>query len=169
MEPLIRKILVPTDFSESAARGVTYGAALARRLGASLHLVHVIEAEALAHGAFEADAGESRAPGTRLYQEARRTLAAEADRLNGARGRPLSISTEVRGGVPAKAISDAIIDFGADIVVMATHGRTGLSHLLMGSVAEQVIRLSRSPVLIVRECGQAHVHRPRQVETAQLA
>lgn len=168
MEPLIRKILVPTDFSDSAARGVTYAAALARRLGASLHLVHVIEAQALAHGPFDSHASESQSPGTRLYQEARRSLAAEADRL-GAKGSPLSISTEVRGGVPAKAITDAIIDYGADIVVMATHGRTGLSHLPMGSVAEQVIGLSRAPVLVVRECGQAHVHRPRHAETVQVA
>jgi universal stress protein A len=169
MDPLIRKILVPTDFSESAGRGATYAAALARRLGASLHLVHVIEADALAHRPFDSYAKESNTPDTGLYQHARRQLAVEADRLNAAQGRSLSISTEVRGGLPAKAISGAIIDYGADIVVMATHGRTGLSHLLMGSVAEDVIRLSRSPVLVVRDCGQAHVHRPGHVVAEQVA
>ena len=169
MEPVIRKILVPTDFSESAARGVTYAAALARRLGASLHLVHVIEAEALAHGPSDSYADDAKAPETRVYQDARRRLGEEADRLHTASATPLSISTEVRDGLPAKAIGNAIIDYGADIVVMATHGRTGLSHLLMGSVAEQVIRQSPAPVLVVRECGQAHVHRPRQVAAAQVA
>ena len=64
---------MPTDFSESAARGVTYAAALARRLGASLHLVHVIEAEALAHGAFASGTSESTAPGAQLDREARRS------------------------------------------------------------------------------------------------
>ena len=169
MEPLIRKILVPTDFSESAARAVTYAAALARRLGASLHLVHVFEAEAIAPGRLDSDASEAQTPGARPYQEARHGLAAEADRLRAASAVPLSISTEIRGGSPAKAISDAIVDYGADIVVMATHGRTGVSHLLMGSVAEQVIRVSRVPVLVIRECGQAHVHRPAPAETAEMA
>ena len=163
MDPLIRKILVPTDFSEFAERGTTYAAALARRLGASLHFVHVIEADALAHGPIDTHADEANTPGARLYAEVRAQLLAEVDRLNGTR-RPLSISTKVRGGAPAKAITDAAVDYGAAVVVMATHGRTGASHLLMGSVAEQVIRTSRCPVLVVHECGQAHVHRPGPTE-----
>ena len=52
---------------------------------------------------------------------------------------------------------------------MATQGRTGLSHLLMGSVAERVIRTARCPVLVMRACGQVHVHQPGFGESTQVA
>jgi nucleotide-binding universal stress UspA family protein len=77
------------------------------------------------------------------------------------------VTTEVRSGAIAESIGKAVLDYGADLVVMSTHGRTGLSHLLMGSVAEKVIKTARCPVLAIRDCGQVHTHFP-QVESSRF-
>jgi nucleotide-binding universal stress UspA family protein len=82
---------------------------------------------------------------------------------------PARISTEVRQGTAAESVTNAEAEYGADLVIMSTHGRTGLSHLLLGSVAEQVIRTARCPVLVIRDCGQVHVHRPHPAAVLQEA
>jgi nucleotide-binding universal stress UspA family protein len=74
------------------------------------------------------------------------------------------ISQEVRPGFPSEVITAAATDLGADLVVMSTHGRTGLSHLLLGSVAERVIRSTVCPVLVVRDRGEVAVERQPSVE-----
>ena len=167
MNPVIQRIVVPIDFSEPSIRAAQYAAALARRLDASLHLVHVFEPSDLASGPFEFYGKPPATMLDQMYWEKRRQLVAIGSSLEGA----TNITSEVRHGTPADSISQAAIDYGADLVIMATHGRTGLSHLLMGSVAEQVIRTARCPVLVVRACGQVHVHRPGMAptETATVA
>ena len=162
MDALIAKVLVPVDFSEGSERAAHYAAALARRLGASVHLVHVLEPAAIFTGPFEFYEPPSRELLDRLYWDTRSRLIALGSTLEVGF---VHVSSEVRHGTPAECISAAIVDYGADLVVMSTHGRTGLSHLLMGSVAEQVIRTARCPVLVLRECGQVHVHRPGPEET----
>jgi nucleotide-binding universal stress UspA family protein len=74
-------------------------------------------------------------------------------------------SSEIRQGDPTDAIIAAVVDYGADLVVMSTHGRSGLSHLLMGSIAEHVIRSVHCPVLVVRDCGRVHVYKPSRFES----
>ena len=165
MDALITKIVVPIDFSPSSERAANYAAALARRVGASLHLIHALEPPALTRGpsgAYEIQSGEHLDD---LYWAARTRLSALGEKL----GLERRISKEVRPGLAFKVITAAVIDLGADLVVMSTHGRSGVSHLLMGSVAERVIRSSACPVLIVRESGQAHVHRPAATEAATAA
>jgi len=139
MTPTINKILLPIDFSVPAERAAGYAATLARSLGASIHLVHVLE-----------DVTQP----TR-YEDSRSKLLALAASLAPAAART---SVEVRSGRPATAIIDAAIDYGCDLIVMATHGRSGVSHLVLGSVAEEVIRHARCPVLAVRQSGAAAVH-----------
>ena len=73
-----------------------------------------------------------------------------------ARGR--SLTTEIRTGRIAEEIANAAVAYGADLVVMSTHGRTGLPHLLMGSVAEEVIRIAPCPVLVMKDSGKVRVH-----------
>lgn len=137
MPSAIRKICVPTDFSDASDRAVTYAAALARGFGASLYLIHVLK-----------DHTE--------YHAARTSLA----RVAATRGNNVgSIATEVRMGDPADGIRDAARHCGADLIVMATHGRTGLSHAISGSVTEDVIRTACCPVLVLRESGTVRVHR----------
>ena len=96
----------------------------------------------------------------RRYQAGRATLGAVASTLH----RPADmVSIEVRSGTAADEIVDAAIDYGCDLIIMATHGRSGLSHLLLGSVTEAVIRRAPCPVLAVRESGAARVQTPARV------
>ena len=80
--------------------------------------------------------------------------------------RPRSCPTEVRTGSIDEAITSAVTAYGVDLIVMATHGRSGVPHLLFGSVAEQVIRTASCPVLVMRDSGKVRVHTPvrRDVE-----
>lgn len=157
MTPTIRKILLPTDFSESSERAVEYAAMLAKSLGASVHLIHVLEDPLMVGTAWHA--ADVTAVRERRYQEGRAALAALASTLH----RPADmVSIEVRTGTAADEIADAAIDYGCDVIIMATHGRSGFSHLVLGSVTEAVIRRAHCPVLAVRQSGAARVHsRPR--------
>ena len=161
MERMISTIVAPVDFSESSSRTARYAVALAQRLGATLHLVHVVDAPAFASPPRRDGLG-ALSVGERQYQDARARMSALAATLN----MPEGMSTDVRMGPVAESIAQAVVDYGADLVIMATHGRTGLSHLMMGSVAERVIRIARCPVLVVRSCGQIHVHIPEAAELA---
>jgi nucleotide-binding universal stress UspA family protein len=153
MIPTIRKTLVSTDFSESSQRAFGYAAALAKSFDASLHLVHVLEESFSPRRGRQVYGANGRYD--RAYDACRALLGAAAQSLAHASER---ISTEVREGTPAEEIISAAIDYGADVIVMATHGRTGLSHLVLGSVAEEVIHRARCPVLAVRHSGAAGVH-----------
>jgi universal stress protein A len=146
MTPSISSIVVPTDFSPVAQRAIDYAATLARPLDASLHLLHVVE-EPFA-GGWEWYMPDAPALLERLKADSRTRLAEIAD---GLKKEGLAVTTEVRCAVPANGIVGAAADVGADLIVMSTHGRTGLPHLLLGSVAERVIRTAPCPVLAVRE------------------
>ena len=165
MDALIRKIVVPIDFSPSSEGAATYAAAFARRVGASLHLIHALEPSMLTRGALGSSEILSGEHIDDLYWAARTRLSALGETLS-LEGR---ISKEVRPGLPSNVITSAVIDLGADLVIMSTHGRSGVSHLLMGSVAERVIRSSACPVLVVREHGQPHVHQCWSPEMTTLA
>jgi universal stress protein A len=155
MIPTIQKILVPTDFSEASERAFGYAAALAKSFGASLHLVHVLEESYGPGHARHLQTYGAKGRYDRAYTACRTTLLGAARSLEQAAPR---VTVEVRDGIPAEAIVAAAVDYGADVIVMATHGRSGLSHLVLGSVAEQVIRHGRCPVLAVRQSGAARVH-----------
>jgi nucleotide-binding universal stress UspA family protein len=148
METLINRVVVPIDFSDASERAGMYAAVLARQLGASVHFVHAMEPE-------EGPRSE------RAYWALRHRLVALSDRIAAGVER----SSEVRQGDPTDAIIAAVVDYGADLVVMSTHGRSGLSHLLMGSIAEHVIRSVHCPVLVVRDCGQVHVYKSHGPES----
>jgi nucleotide-binding universal stress UspA family protein len=146
---MFSRILVPTDFSPASDAAVHYARALAETFGATLHLLHVLEDPA-ASTAFVADGYAVDTPDIR---EALRTQARE--RL--ARALPLTdrsrfhVTSEVLVGMPAPTIVDYAAATGTSLIVMGTHGRTGLAHLLMGSVAEHVVRTAFCPVLTVRQ------------------
>lgn len=135
---VIKQILVPIDFSKDAMAALAYARGLARPLGAELLLLHVVEP---IHFITVAD----------VYDEQRRTTDAHLSRIgadlhkHGQRYRIL-----VKGGVPSQVIAECAKIDGADLIVMGTHGRTGLAHMLIGSVAEKVVRLATCPVLTVR-------------------
>lgn len=136
--PIIKRIVVPTDFSEASDRAVEYAAALGRRVGASVYLMHVLKNQG-------------------HYHVARARLGALADRLT--KGVP-HVALEVRDGDPAVSVAQAALHYGADLVVMATHARTGLAHLLSGSVAERLIRIACCPVLVLRDTEVVRIDQP---------
>ena len=144
----ITKILVPVDFSPHAERAFGYATALARRLGAELTLVHVVE-DPFATGAWGAEAYVPNVD--ELLQEliagAERQLAPWKERP-AAQG--LAVKATVITGRPAQSIIEHAASEGCDLIVMGTHGRAGLSHAVMGSVAERVLRKAPCPVLTVR-------------------
>jgi universal stress protein A len=147
---LPKKILVPLDFSPTSLAAVETALELAARFDASLELVHVWEPPPI-YGPDALVAG-----GMSLYMELeehrRRAAKKEMENLvarleqRGLRG----IRTHVERGPPAPVILDVATKGGFDLVVMGTHGRTGVSRFFMGSVAEKVVRLSPIPVLTVR-------------------
>jgi nucleotide-binding universal stress UspA family protein len=154
MTATIRNILFPTDFGPCSKRAADYAAGLARALGASVHLLHVIEAPPIKprswHQRHSAEAVERRYHDdrARLSALAAACLRPETDR----------ITLEVRTGTPAEAIVDAAIDYGADLIVMSAPARDGRANLRMRSVAERVLETAPCPVLQVRPSGAAQVH-----------
>jgi nucleotide-binding universal stress UspA family protein len=149
----ITRILVPTDFSETSDAALTYARQLADALGASLHLVHVFDdpyGDALVAEVSASVYESMRASAiTAARRELMRRLPAEdRQRFRG--------SSAMITGVAANAIVQYAADHSMDLIVMGTHGRTGFAHLLIGSVAEQVVRTAHSPVLTVRTEAVEH-------------
>ena len=145
MKP-ITHILVPTDFSENADQALAYAVSLAGQVGATVHLIHVFDDPdrvALYSDAYVPVPPEMRAA---LLTDIRRQLATRTT----AAGHE-HVTTEVLSGAPpAQAIVEAAKRNRCDLVVMGTHGRHGMAHLLLGSVAERVVRTAECPVLVVR-------------------
>src|SRR6188508_1318447 len=145
MTPDIKRILVPTDFSSSSRRALDYAAGVARKFDASLHLVHVCEVPSMITASMDAYAIAYTDWNQRLGEEAERELAKIAVRHG------FRVTTEVLFGSPASSIVEAADTNNADLIVMGTHGHGAVMHLMMGNVAERVVRTAPCPVLTVRE------------------
>jgi nucleotide-binding universal stress UspA family protein len=142
----MRHILAPTDFSEGSIRALEYALGLAQTYGAKLTLLHVVELPSyLVDG--HAPAHMSTALHDEMQRQAQREL---AHLLPETRDAQVAIARQVVMGVPYQKILETAAAEKIDCIVMATHGRTGLSHMLMGSVAERVLRLAPCPVLTLR-------------------
>jgi len=160
----INNILVATDFSECSESALTYGRALAHRFSARLHVLHTVEImppDLVGIGGFVSAVPQLQADlekGAReqleraLTDEDRRTLAA--------------VTVLTTGDTPAQAIEDYASKSEIDLIVIGTHGRRGLSHIVMGSVAEKVVRTSPCPVLTVRHPQREFVTSGRKTGVA---
>ena len=137
-----RRILVPTDFSSPSDAALDCARGIAARLGGSIHLLHVLE-EQPAEVPFGSEMFVSELPDARL-QEARDRL---SHRTSSRDREAKRVTTEVIFGTTARTIVDYAADNLFDLIVMGTHGRTGIAHLLMGSVAERVVRTATCPVV----------------------
>jgi nucleotide-binding universal stress UspA family protein len=141
----IHHILVPIDFSAYADQALAYAMALAQALQARLTLLHVIHLTPWTMGDMV-----TTFPGIFLEDvetEAQQLLQASLGRLRDA---GLQGETVIVHGVPLQTIIDTATEKDVDLIIMGTHGRTGLTHVLMGSVAENVVRLAPCPVLVTR-------------------
>lgn len=151
----LNKVLVPTDFSDFSKPAITYGCAIAEKFGAELHLLNVVPDQAMLVPEVAAFSPESMmAQSESLVREARRQLA-ELPASGWQTGKP--VIREVRTGPAAMEIIDYATKENIDMVVIGTHGRSGLMHILMGSIAERVVRLSPCPVLTVKPQGHQFV------------
>lgn len=147
MDVTIKRILVPTDFSDFSKAALAYSEALARSLKAEVVLVHVLERPQdvpwwLAEQEYHARRGA-------LEDEARKRL----EELDKTHFPSAEVRRLVRAGSPADEIVEAASEEDADLIVIGTHGRGGLSRVLFGSVAENVMRHADCPVLTVRPEG----------------
>ena len=143
------RILVPTDFSSAADRALEHARSLAEAFGASIHLLHVFD-DPFTAAAYAPEVFASIPPDYReaALAEAGRQLDA---RLGGQERREFGGTSELVIGSPAREIVRYAAMHGIDLIVMGTHGRSGLAHLLLGSVAERVVRTAPCAVLTIRE------------------
>ena len=154
---LFRKILVPHDFSNHATRALKVAAALARKHRGRLLVLHAITPFTPVT-AFPAIEETAWIPPPDMVAHERRRLEALVARTVRGRGAPRA-AVQVIIGDPSQRILAAAR--GMDLIVMATAGRTGLAHLLIGSVAEKTVRHSPIPVLTLCPRASAAAKRPR--------
>lgn len=144
----IKKILFPTDFSELAEKAFEYAVFMATSHNAELALLHVVDQ---LHGEtyYEILALTPMEIAEKLAKRAHEDLQTLIDRIKGS----VTATEAVREGKAWVQICEAAKEEKADIIVIGSHGRTGLSHAFIGSVAETVVRHSSCPVLVIRDPG----------------
>lgn len=148
---VLTNILAAVDFDETSDAALSYARSLAGRFGARLHLLHVMEnpfLRPMANDPRDVEAGIRQHLADRLTDEERRTLRV--------------VQVLRQSDAPAEEIVKYAADEAIDLIVIGTHGRSGVAHLLMGSVAEKVVRTASCPVLSVR-------HREREVVMQEQA
>jgi nucleotide-binding universal stress UspA family protein len=151
----IATILVPTDFSAESLMALDYAAALVKKSGGNLHVVHVSEVDFAAPG--------PALPG----RTAQLSDAQVKEQLEAITGGPIAAAVHGRTGRAFDQICRFARELEADLIVMSTHGRTGLKRLILGSNAERVVQHSGSPVLVVRPSKREFVvvGEPLQIQT----
>jgi len=147
MSQMINKILVPIDFSDYSKNALKYAAQFAKQFNAKIYLVYVVEPMI-----YPADfsMGQVAIPSTDIDLQKR-----GEDELNLLAKNfidpSIIVETVIRTGKPFVEINDTATEKDVDIIIMATHGHTGVEHLLFGSTAEKVVRKAPCPVLTLRE------------------
>jgi universal stress protein A len=145
------RILVPVDFSPTARRALVAAGELAKAAGGKLYVLHVIDTRGLEVAASE---------GFFEYVNVVSAMRSGAEQELGGLVREAGVGEHVAEqlvveGAPTRAIQSAIEEHSASLVVMGTHGRTGVSRLLLGSVAEKVVRTASCAVLVVKPAPDA--------------
>jgi nucleotide-binding universal stress UspA family protein len=165
MAEQITHILVPVDFSVHAEKAVNYAITLVQRFGGTAELLHVVE-DPFVSGAWSADAFTPDIP--ELMNDLIADARVRLDTLKTAAAKVgVTCTTRVVTGKPSRVITDHAKTGAFDLIVMGTHGHSGLSHLFLGSVAERVVRTAPCPVLTMRD-NAPHTDESR-VEAAATA
>jgi nucleotide-binding universal stress UspA family protein len=156
----LNKILVPTDFTESSAAALKHGCELAAALHAELCVLHAVD-DPYPLGAYT----EFYSPPEAFFERRDRHAREQLDALlTPAEKERCHATLVLRHGDPARAILQYLYEHAAvRLVVMATHGRGGVARLMMGSVADKIVRLAPCPVLTIRP---ADVHEPGSTRAA---
>jgi nucleotide-binding universal stress UspA family protein len=140
-----QRILCPTDFSPVATTAMQHATMLARTFGAELVLVHVVQS--FAYPVF--DLGLVGVM-PQLQEDQLQRAKERLEQTKAGLGAGLVVRTDLRTGDAREQVLAAARDAKADLIVMGTHGHTGLAHVLLGSTTERVVRLAECPVLTVR-------------------
>jgi len=139
---LIKKVLVLTDGSQNSRSALRYAVEICRNFEASLHLLSVIE-DMPSYVTLEV--------GSEFISKVQETIKSEVVSCAGyCETSGIACDGEIRHGVPYEEIINYAKEIDIDLIVMATHGHTGLSHILLGSVAEKVMRHAPCPVMVTR-------------------
>ena len=151
MKPLITRVLLATDFSHCAAQALSHAIAMASSWKAELRILHVLEFMPGMNPEY---------PVNHMYLEQLRKEAVRhmTEMENDATQAGLVIRTSIDIGIPSQRIHAVAAESGASVIVMGTHGRSGLEHILVGSTAERVVSTAPCPVLTVK----ANRHAPSQ-------
>ncbi|QDU39996.1 hypothetical protein Mal4_43500 [Maioricimonas rarisocia] len=150
----LKKILVPSDFSDFSKHALRYGCELSNRFNSELHLLHVLQDIV----ALVPEPGMAfPAPGDYMDEMKQSASRALDDLPDEEWIRDVPVVREVRVGTPFLEIVRYARDLDIDLIVVGTHGRSGLAHVLLGSTAEKVVRKSGCPVLTVRPEGHDFV------------
>ncbi|MBI3862441.1 MAG: universal stress protein [Planctomycetia bacterium] len=148
----VKNLLLPVDFSEPCLKATEYAVSLAHRFQAALHLLHVIEDPVVYLPMFESYPLPTREQ-FETYAQVRLDNWIPAQDSEG-----LRLETHFRHGAPHIEVIDYAEDSQVDLIIMGTHGRGIAAHLLLGSVAEKVVRRAPCPVLTVHPTGRQFVH-----------
>jgi nucleotide-binding universal stress UspA family protein len=158
--PTINKILAATDFSDDSQNAIAYAEEVARKFSAEIVVLHVDQP--LAPVMVSPDLGPAAldmGAMSRIAEEQRLLAQRELDKLvNRLREAGFKARSLLRVGAPFLEIIHAAQSENADLIVLGTHGRTGLAHVLLGSVAERVVQKSPCPVLTVRHPDRKFKH-----------
>ena len=161
----LKNILVATDFGEAADVALRYGQTLAKHFGANLHVLHV--AQNAYFNAVGSDAYVAMTPGLQEEVEAAAKKQLAELLLDNDRSGPSTTAVVETSSSPVFAILDYAKRNRIDLLVMGTHGRGPMAHLLMGSVAERVVRLAPCPVMTIRHPEHEFVLPDALVATAR--
>jgi universal stress protein A len=142
----LKKILVATDLSDYSLAAVEYAASLGLLYSSKIYFLHVIDAPAYVFSVHGVDVAARMKP----QHSVEEALGELESFVTGKINPDIRLTPVVRSGNPAEEIKRFAEEAAIDLVVIATHGRTGLKHMVMGSVAEKVVRISNVPVLTVK-------------------
>ena len=157
--PTFNKIIAATDFSEDSERALQYAEEVARKFGAEIIVLHVDQPLAPVMLTPEFGPGLDTGAMGRIAEEQRLLAQRELDKIVGRlRDGGLKARSLLRVGAPFLEVINAAQSEAADLIVMGTHGRSGLAHVLMGSVAERVVQKSPCAVLTVRHPDRKFKH-----------
>jgi len=156
----IKKILVPMDFSDCSQKALEYAIPFAMQFGAKLILLHVVEPYVPMPDVTTVDWGV-------IDAQLRESAQEQLKRLRQSLGKEVKSEAEFRFGRPEFEIVQLAKELDIDLIILSTHGRTGLAHAFLGSTTERVVRHAGCPVLVVREREHDFVGRPATEKPAQ--
>lgn len=139
----IKNILFPTDFSSFAEHALTYAVAMAQEFDATLYMLYVEELLPYVPSDPDRKFPDPATVAHRAQEEMKAAVSPETESA-------IQVKRFVARGIPAEEIVDFARNNDIDLIVMATHGRTGLTHVLLGSTTEKVVRKASCPVLSIR-------------------